>query len=297
MRLYVIGAEGQVARSLREAASDHPGFTFGFGARPIVDVLDAASVASAISTFKPDVIVNPAAYTAVDRAEDEPERAFAVNRDGAQIVARIAREHGLPIIHFSTDYVFDGNKQGPYLETDQVNPQSVYGKSKLASEIAVAEANPRHLILRTSWVYAPFGSNFVRTMLRLAEERDRISVVNDQKGCLTYAPDIADAVLSISKKLMTWRDEYRGVTHLAGPDAMTWYEFASEIFRLSAIRGGPSASVDPIATSEYPTRALRPVNSQLSTQRLRSLFEVELPSKEASLANCLDRILAKRGIQ
>ncbi|UPT96071.1 dTDP-4-dehydrorhamnose reductase [Bradyrhizobium barranii subsp. apii] len=297
MRLYVIGAEGQVARSLREAASEHPGVTFGFSSRPTVDILDSASVATAISAFRPDVVVNPAAYTAVDRAEDEPERAFAINRDGAQTVARITAQRGLPIIHLSTDYVFDGSKQAAYLETDDVNPQGVYGESKLAGEIAVTRANPRHVILRTSWVYAPFGGNFVCTMLRLAAKRDRLRVVNDQKGCPTYAPDIAEAVISIAIELVTWRDEYAGLTHLSGPDAMTWFDFAREIFRQSAIRGGPCASVDPIAASEYPTRAVRPANSQLSTQRLRSLFGGELPSTEASLANCLDRILAKREIQ
>jgi dTDP-4-dehydrorhamnose reductase len=181
------------------------------------------------------------------------------------------------------------------LETDHVNPQGVYGKSKLAGEIAVAQANPRHVILRTSWVYAPFGNNFLRTMLRLARERDRVRVVNDQKGCPTYAPDIAESIISIARKLTTWRREYAGVTHLAGPDAMAWYEFARAIFRQSATRGGPSAIVDPITTVEYPTRAVRPANSQLSTQRLQSLFGVGLPSTEVSLASCLDRILAKEG--
>ncbi|WP_316396915.1 dTDP-4-dehydrorhamnose reductase [Bradyrhizobium sp. 33ap4] len=297
MRLYVIGSEGQVARCLREAATGHPDVTVGLSSRPTVDILDPASVATAIRTFRPDVVVNPAAYTAVDKAEDEPERAFAINRDGAFTVGRIAKEHGLPIIHLSTDYVFDGTKETPYLETDGVNPKGVYGRSKLEGEIAVAEANPRHVILRTSWVYAPFGNNFVRTMLRLAGERERINVVHDQKGCPTYAPDIAEAIISVSKKAMQWRPEYTGVTHLAGPDAMTWYEFAREVFAQSSKRGGPSAGVDPIATSEYPTRAARPANSQLLTQRLRSLFGLGLPKVEVSLANCLDRILVKGGIQ
>jgi dTDP-4-dehydrorhamnose reductase len=294
MRLYVIGSEGQVARSLREAAAGYPDVTVGFGSRPSVDLLHPATIAAAISVFRPDVVVNPAAYTAVDKAEHESERAFAINRDGAQAVAAVALEQYVPIIHLSTDYVFDGKKKAAYLETDNVKPQGIYGKSKLDGEIAVAQGNPRHVILRTSWVYAPFGNNFVRTMLRLAGERDRIRVVNDQKGCPTYAPNIADAIISISKQVMDWRQEYSGVTHLAGPDAMTWYEFACEIFRQSARRGGPCASVDPITTTDYPTRAARPANSQLSTHRLRTLFGIELPSIEASLANCLDRILAKR---
>ena len=297
MRLYVIGAEGQVARSLREAAGANPDVTLSCSSRPTVDILDPASVAAAIASFRPDVIVNPAAYTAVDRAEDEPERAFAINRDGAQAVAWIAREHDLPVIHLSTDYVFDGDKAGAYLETDDANPQGVYGRSKREGEIVVARANPHHVILRTSWVYAPFGNNFVRTMLRLAGERDRIRVVNDQAGCPTYAPDIAAAIISISRKIRNWRDEYAGITNLAGPDAMTWYEFACAIFRQSAARGGPSVTVEPITTSEYPTRAARPVNSRLSTRRLQSLFDVGMPLTEASLASCLDRLLGRRGAQ
>jgi len=295
MRLYVIGAEGQVARSLREAASANPDVTIGCGSRPTVDILDPVSVAAAIASFRPDVIVNPAAYTAVDRAEDEPERAFAINRDGAQAVAWIAREHDLPIVHLSTDYVFDGGKASAYLETDDTNPQGVYGRSKCEGEIVVARANPHHVILRTSWVYAPFGNNFVRTMLRLACERDRIRVVNDQMGCPTYAPDIAAAIISISRRIRNWRDEYAGITNLAGPDAMTWYKFACAIFRQSAARGGPSVMVEPITTSEYPTRAVRPVNSRLSTKRLRSMFDIGMPLTEASLADCLDRLLAKWG--
>ncbi|MGY2937409.1 dTDP-4-dehydrorhamnose reductase [Bradyrhizobium sp. GM6.1] len=220
MRLYIIGSEGQVARSLREALSERSDITVQFSSRPAVDLLDPVSLSMAISTFGPDIVINPAAYTAVDKAEDERERAFAINRDGARSAAWIAREHGVPIVHLSTDYVFDGNKTAAYLEADQVNPQGVYGESKLAGEVAVKQANPRHVILRTSWVYAPFGSNFVRTMLRLAAERDRLRVVDDQKGCPTYAPDIADAIISVSNKLMTWREEYAGVTHVAGPDVL-----------------------------------------------------------------------------
>lgn len=295
MRLYVMGSEGQVARSLREAGIGHPDVAFGFSSRPTVDLLDPKSIAAAVRAFRPDIIVSPAAYTAVDKAEDEPERAFAVNRDGAYAVARVAEEHSLPIIHLSTDYVFDGSKHAPYIETDHPNPQGVYGKSKRAGEIAVTEANPRHVILRTSWVYAPFGNNFVRTMLKLAEERDRIRVVNDQKGCPTYAPDIAETIISIARKLTIWREEYAGVTHLAGPEAMTWCEFARRIFRECATRGGPSVIVDPITTIEYPTRAIRPANSELSTQRLQSLFGVELPPTEMSLAKCLARIFTKEG--
>src|SRR5579872_6826090 len=183
MRLYVIGGEGQVARSLRETVNADANIVFGFSARAEVDLLDPSSVEKAIAKFRPDVVVNPAAYTDVDKAESEPDKAFAINRDGARAVAAAAAKLGAPIIHLSTDYVFDGEKAAAYIESDPVNPRGVYGRSKLEGELAVAEANKQHIVLRTSWVYSPFGNNFVRTMLRLAAERDRLRVVDDQVGC------------------------------------------------------------------------------------------------------------------
>jgi dTDP-4-dehydrorhamnose reductase len=295
MRLYVIGGEGQVARSLREAAVADERIVFGCSARSEVDLLRPSSIGKAFADFRPDVVVNPAAYTAVDKAESEPDQAFAINRDGARAVAAAARDHGAPIIHLSTDYVFDGGKAGAYVEDDPVNPQGVYGRSKLEGELAVAEVNPRHIVTRTSWVYAPFGNNFVRTMLRLAAERDRLRVVDDQVGCPTYAPDIADALIVMASRVANagWRPEYAGVTNLAGPDAISWCGFARAIVRQSAQRGGRVVPVDPISTSDYPTPASRPANSRLSTARLSSLFGIQLPSMEASLANCLDRLLQR----
>src|SRR4051794_22210421 len=218
MRLFVIGAEGQVARSLREVAARRDNIVFGFGARPDLDLLRPASIAKALADFGPDLVVNPAAYTAVDKAESEPDQAFALNRDGARAVAAAAADRDVPVIHLSTDYVFDGKKKQPYSEADAVQPQGVYGRSKLEGERAVAEANPNHIVLRTSWVYAPFGGNFVRTMLRLAAERDRLRVVDDQLGCPTYAPDMAEAIIAIAQKWADsgWHSKYSGVTHIAG---------------------------------------------------------------------------------
>src|ERR1700761_7480130 len=222
MRLYVIGGQGQVARALREAAARDPSIVVGCGERPAVDLARPASIAPDIEAFRPDIVVNPAAYTAVDKAESEPEQAFALNRDGAGAVAAATAALGVPVVQLSTDYVFDGTKDAPYLESDPVRPQSVYGHSKLEGERVVASANPRHIVLRTAWVYAPYGGNFVRTMLRLAAERDSLRVVDDQIGCPTYAPDIAAAILEIGKSVVAqgWRDEFAGVTHLAGPDAV-----------------------------------------------------------------------------
>ncbi|UZE48120.1 dTDP-4-dehydrorhamnose reductase [Rhodopseudomonas sp. P2A-2r] len=293
MRLYVIGREGQVARSLREAAAGRADIVFGSSSRADIDLRDPASVERALAVFRPDVVVNPAAYTAVDKAESEPGQAFAINRDGAGAVAAAAATCGAPIIHFSTDYVYDGRKPEAYLESDPVAPQGVYGASKLAGELAVAAANPRHVVLRTAWVYAPFGANFVRTMLRLAAERGRLRVVDDQIGCPTYAPDLAEATLAIAAQIAGagWRPDHAGVTHLAGPDALSWCGFAREIVRQSAVRGGCSVPVDPITTADYPTPAARPANSRLATARLADVFDIRLQSLETSLSNCLDRLL------
>jgi len=252
LRLYVVGTEGQVARSLREAATDNPDIVIGYGSRPEVDILRPDLVEKALLAFAPDIVINPAAYTAVDRAESEPDLAFAVNRDGAGIVATEAARLGIPIVHLSTDYVFDGNKKSRYVETDAVAPNSVYGRSKLAGEYTVAAANDRHVILRTSWVYAPFGNNFVRTMLRLSDNRDRLSVVDDQIGCPTFAPDIAVAIVAIARRIGSagWQDRFAGVVHLAGPDEVTWCGFARQIMHLKEKRDGRSVAVDAISTAD-----------------------------------------------
>lgn len=292
MRVYVIGAEGQVARALREAAARSRSMVYGHSTRGDIDLLQPATIARALDAFRPDVVINPAAYTAVDKAETDSGQAFAINRDGAGAVAAAAAAVDAAIIHLSTDYVFDGRKPLPYREDDPVAPQGIYGQSKLAGELAVAAANPRHVILRTAWVYAPFGANFVRTMLRLAAERDVLRVVDDQLGCPTYAPAIADAVLGIAAQTTRdrWQPDQAGVTHLAGPDAMTWCSFARQIVAASGQRGGRVVAVEPIATSDYPTPAKRPANSRLSTARLQSLFGIKLPSTEISLADCIDRL-------
>jgi dTDP-4-dehydrorhamnose reductase len=293
VRLYVFGIEGQIARALREAATEYPDVVFGYGGRPEVDILRPELVEKALAAFLPDIVINPAAYTAVDRAESEPDLAFAINRDGADNVAAAAARLGIPIIHLSTDYVFDGKKQGKYVETDRVAPMGVYGQSKLAGESAVAAANSRHIIFRTSWVYAPYGNNFLRTMLRLSANRDSLTVVDDQVGCPTYAPDIADTILAVARKIDApgWKQSFAGVTHLAGPDEVSWYGFARKIMRLSEARTARSVAVDAISTAAYPTAAHRPANSRLCCDRLASIFDIRLPPLESSLENCLERLL------
>jgi dTDP-4-dehydrorhamnose reductase len=294
VRLFVTGADdGQVARSLGEAAAGSQDVVVGFGAPPTMDLTRPQTILPAIEAFGPDVVVNAAAYTAVDRAESEPELVIAMNRDGAAATAAAAARLGVPIIQFSTDYVFDGAKDGAYVEADTPFPQGVYGQSKLEGERAVAAANSRHLILRTSWLYAPFGSNFVRTMLGLSAERERLTVVDDQIGCPTSAPDIADAILAIARLWARdgWRSEHAGVTHLAGPDAVTWCAFARQIVTGAAARGARLVEVDAITTAQYPTPARRPANSRLSSERAASLLKVRLPPLEHSLSACLNRLV------
>ena len=296
VRVFVTGADdGQLARSLGEAAAASPDVEVGFGAPPAMDLTRPETILPAMEAFKPDVVVSAAAYTAVDRAESEPELVYAINRDGAAAAAAAAARLGVPIIHLSTDYVFDGAKDGAYVETDLPSPQGVYGRSKLEGEHAVAAANPRHLIARTSWIYAPFGSNFVRTMLRLSMERDGLRVVDDQIGCPTYAPDLADAILEVARTWSRdgWRSGHAGVTHFAGPDAVTWCAFARQIVAGAAVRGGRHVEVEAITTEQYPTPAARPANSRLSTARLESLFGLRLPPLDQSLSACLDRLAGK----
>jgi len=295
MKILVAGARGQVARALLEAAPNHTCVLLQCIGRPDLDLLKPETIARAVAAFVPDLVINAAAYTDVDRAEGDPATAFSVNRDGAGAVAAAAALGGKPIIHLSSDYVFDGATTGAYLESDEPSPRSVYGRSKLEGEHAVAEANSRHIILRTAWIYAPFGSNFVRTVLRLANERDHLAIVDDQIGCPTYAPDIAEAILTIADRLETtgWRPSYAGVTHLAGPEAMTWCAFARRVFQASAARGGRAVQIDPITSAEYPTAAPRPANSWLASDRLEALFGVRLPRFDESVADCLDRLFAK----
>ncbi|WP_060610670.1 dTDP-4-dehydrorhamnose reductase [Aureimonas altamirensis] len=286
MRLLVTGREGQVAQALLAKQTDD--LQIEALGRPTLDLTDPSSIDRAIAAFRPDVIVNAAAYTAVDRAESEEETAFAVNATGAGNVAAAAAAAGLPIIHISTDYVFPGDKATPYVETDPTGPQGAYGRSKLAGEAAVAAANPRHVILRTAWVYGPYGNNFLKTMLRLAETRDTLRVVADQHGTPTYAPDIAEGILAVAQRLVSDASTPSGVFHMVSAGETTWAGFAEEIFRRSAALGGAAATVEPIGTSEYPTPARRPANSRLDTNLFTRTFAYRLPTWQSGIERCLE---------
>ena len=259
--------------------------------RPQLDLTSPESVSAAIAAVKPDAVVNAAAYTQVDAAESEVEAAFAVNRDGAAAVARAAYQNGLPVVHISTDYVFAGNKDAPYVETDEPGPASVYGASKLAGEIAVRAANPRHVILRTAWVYSPHGKNFVKTMLSLAQTRPLLRVVDDQIGNPTSASDLAVAALAAASRLTQDRG-FSGTFHYAGRGDVTWCGFARAIFAESARLGGPATEVEPIATADYPTAARRPANSRLDCSAFERVFDAKkIPFWQDSLHTCLRRLI------
>ena len=291
MRLVVTGREGQVVSSLLEAGQLAGVDVIAIG-RPQLDLANPDTVIEAITAARPDVVVSAAAYTAVDQAEDEPDLAFRVNAVGAGKVAQAAARLGVPVIHLSTDYVFDGSASGSYVETDATAPASVYGASKLAGEQAVAAANPRNLILRTAWVYSPFGKNFVKTMLRLAADRDEISVVADQWGNPTSALDIADAILHAAATLHRDKDFAAfGIYHLAGTGEANWSGFARHILDTSRVSGGPSARVRDITTTDYPTKARRPANSRLSSAKFASAFGWSAPDWRLSTEAVVRRVL------
>ena len=294
MRIVVTGREGQVARALAEVGAQN-GITVVLVGRPALDLADPAGVLPALREARPDVVVNAAAYTAVDKAESEPDLAMAVNGAGAGAVAEAARALDVPVIQISTDYVFDGSATRPYREDDPTGPMGVYGATKLAGERAVIAANPRHAILRTAWVYAPFGVNFVRTMLRLAGTRDEVGVVADQRGCPTAALDIAAAIVEVAGRLVASPQDaaLTGVFHLAGQGDAVWADVAEAVFAASAARGGPHARVTRITTADYPTPARRPANSRLDGSKLARVYGLTLPPWQVSVEACVRRLLAE----
>ncbi|MEO0670712.1 MAG: dTDP-4-dehydrorhamnose reductase [Pseudomonadota bacterium] len=305
MRLLIAGWQGQVARALVEAAPQREGITAVALGRPALDLCAPSSIAGALSDGRPDVAINTAAYTAVDAAEDDEAAARRLNAHGAGLIAAEAARRGAAIIHLSTDYVFDGEASGAYLPDAAPNPKSVYGTTKLEGEVAVAAANPRHVIVRTAWVHSSTGHNFVKTMLRLARDRDEVRVVADQVGSPTYAPHLATALLAIAEQVARFRDSEGdgatgddvreapwGVYHAAGSGQTSWADLARAVFAESEKRGGPTAKVVDIATSDYPTAAPRPKNSVLNCGSLEETFGQKLPAWEDGIAACVARCLS-----
>jgi dTDP-4-dehydrorhamnose reductase len=294
VRLVVSGREGQVARSLAERANGSEFEVILLG-RPELDLAESAdAIIQATEAARPDVIVSAAAYTQVDKAESEPDLVFAVNEAGPRAIAQAASRLGVPLVHLSTDYVFDGLRASPYVEDDPAAPTGAYGASKLAGERAVFSEHPNSVVLRTAWVYSPFGSNFVKTMLRLAGDRDEIGVVADQRGNPTSALDIADGILGVARNLLTSGDpDFRGLFHMTASGEASWAELAEAIFAASLEAGGPAARVRPIQTADYPTAARRPANSRLDSGKLERIHGVRLPDWHPSLNKVVSRLVGK----
>jgi dTDP-4-dehydrorhamnose reductase len=295
--ILVVGKSGQLGRCLFEAASRRD-IRIIVAGRPDFDIEHRETVDRALPAFDPGVIINAAAYTAVDKAETEPERCYAANRDGARQLAAVAWRHNVPFIHISTDYVFDGRKPSPYHEDDLTAPLGVYGRSKLEGERAVLAMHPDALILRTSWLYSAFGSNFLTTMLRLAQSQPSLRVVDDQRGCPTSAHELAAALLDISTKLLEGGSQSRaGIYHLSGAGQTTWYGLAAEIFANVKARDQKVPHLVAIKTADYPTRAQRPPNSVLSCAKVDREFGVKLPAWSTSLTACINGLSRREDLQ
>lgn len=291
MRIVVTGKEGQIARSMA-ALGPRMGVDIVTVGRPELDLAEPGGVMAALEAVRPDAIVAAAAYTMVDKAETERDLAFAVNGAGAKAVAEAAARLGVPLLHLSTDYVFDGRKTTPYVETDPTMPACVYGASKLAGERYAAEAAGDLAIFRTAWVYSPYGVNFLKTMLRLAETRDRITVVCDQQGCPTSADDIAHALILAARRMIEEPDEkYRGIFHLTGAGHASWAEFAQEILFLAEAHGHRPAAVAPVTSDQYPSPVRRPANSRLSGEKLAHIYGIALPDWRISTRKVVDTLL------
>ena len=271
--ILVIGKSGQVAQALAHA----PAADMHCAGREEADLLNANAMATALDAHTPRLVINTGAYTAVDKAESEPGLCRALNVDAPAALAKLCHERGIPLVHLSTDCVFDGEKLTPYLPQDATSPVGVYGQSKLDGELAVRSAAPRSLVMRVSWIFSHFGSNFVTTMLRLAATRDEVSVVDDQYGCPTHAPALAEALLQIAHKADRPGFGDWGTYHLAGAGETDRASMARQIFEASARHGGPVAKVKGIPTSAYPTPARRPLNARLDMSDTTRVFGSTLP--------------------
>lgn len=287
MRVLVIGRTGQLARALMAAQS--PLASLQAVGRPELDLETQPDWAALLERLHPDVVVNAAAYTLVDQAEREPERASLLNAVEPGRLALACAEADTALIHVSTDYVFDGRKGAPYVETDLTGPLNAYGRSKLAGETGVAAAGGRHLILRTSWVFAPWGRNFVRTILRLAAEGRPLRVVEDQFGCPTYAPDLAALVLQLAARLHAGAIE-GGLYHAAGEGSCSWRDLAAAVLDECRVLGGPRGQVQGIPGSEYPTPAARPADSRLDCGKLRRMHGLQAPHWRVGVRACIEQL-------
>lgn len=281
-KILVTGANGQLGKELKRIAPSFPQFEFIFLSREDMPIHHFELVRNTFNIYKPQYLINCAAYTAVDRAEQEKDLAMQVNGEAVGVMAAICHQSNCRFLHISTDYVFDGKASVPYKEDDPVNPQSVYGASKLEGEKQAIKFDPASIIIRTSWVYSEYGKNFVKTMMKLMSEKEEINVVNDQLGSPTYAADIAEAVMQIISS-GRWKS---GLYNYSNEGIISWYDFAIAIKELT----GSSCKVNPIPTSQFPTPAKRPAWSVLDKSKIRQTFGIEPKSWKASLEFCISRL-------
>lgn len=284
MKILVLGAHGQFGRSLKDIAVNYSQFDFIYTDIDSLDITDYNLVNDFISKQKPDVIINCVAYTAVDKAESEQEKALLINANVVENLAQIVQKNNIFLVHVSTDYVFDGKGYRPYNEDNATNPISAYGKTKLLGEQAILN-NPCHCaIVRTSWLYSQYGTNFVKTMLRLGKERQELTVVNDQIGSPTYAPDLAEAIMQIV--LQKESVKQTKIYHYSNEGVTSWYDFAKAIMEM----GNCPCEVLPIPTEQYPTPAQRPFYSVLDKQKIKSQFSISIPYWRDSLEICIKKL-------
>ena len=296
-KILLTGVNGQVGHALKTKLTEYEVIALS---REQLDLTKVHDIRRVVREIKPNVIINPAAYTAVDKAESEPELDFAINATAPQILAEEAARLGAALIHFSTDYVYDGTKKIPYVENDEVNPVSIYGKSKLAGEAAIRTVGLPHLILRTSWVYGAYGKNFLKTILRLAAERDGLSIVGDQVGAPTSSESIANAVVRLVDVWKPTQENQAGIYHLTNKGETSWYGFSCEIVNqynvLMSGKNWPALKVDvkniaAITTADYSTPAARPANSRLNNAKLKQVFDVELPAWPHALQQVMQSLV------
>lgn len=292
--ILLFGSRGQLGREMLRTARERGVAVTGV-ARAEVEIADQDAVARAIDGTRPDVVVNAAAYTAVDQAEAEPDRARLANERGPAVLAAACARVGVPLVHVSTDYVFSGDKSGPYVESDPTTPLGVYGRTKADGEAAIRDRHRQHVILRTSWLYGEFGNNFCKTMLRLSRERDDLRVVSDQRGCPTSTRDLAKAICLIAPRLRAGDDVW-GTYHLAGTGVTTWHGFAGQIVDSQAPITGRRPTVTPIATVDYPTPARRPSNSELDSSRFAHAFGYKAAPWRESVDRTVRALLAKGSV-
>lgn len=280
MVVLVTGSSGQLGQSLQFIAPNYSQIDFVFCDSKTLDITNFENCEAIFSKFNPDFCINAAAYTAVDKAESEPEKAFAINVTGAKNLAEVSKKFDTVLLHISTDFVFDGNKKTPYLEQDLPNPTGVYGQTKLDGEKAIQQVLEKHFIIRTSWVYSQFGNNFMKTMLRLASERDTISVVNDQIGTSTNAVDLAEILLKLVTEHSKLNTEHLyGIYNFSNEGQCSWYDFAKKIFEINNI----SINLLPIPTTSFPTPAKRPSFSVLDKTKIKKVFGIEINNWEDSI--------------